>query len=124
MSFGKRLAEERKRLGLKQADFAALVGTDVPKQSLYENDKRALRATYLAGLTAADVDVLYILTGRRNEGEWLEKAPSDMLSAYLSLPADLQAAFERLARSLHDHFGRAGAADAPRSHHKKRDGKR
>jgi hypothetical protein len=38
MSFGKRLAEERRRLLRKQAEFADLVGTNVAKQSLYEND--------------------------------------------------------------------------------------
>jgi transcriptional regulator with XRE-family HTH domain len=58
MSFGSRLAEERKRLGLKQAEFADLVGTDVPKQSLYENDKRELRADYLARLARLDVDLV------------------------------------------------------------------
>lgn len=36
MSLGARLKEERRRLGLKQAEFAALVGTDMPRQSLYE----------------------------------------------------------------------------------------
>src|SRR6185295_591896 len=68
MSFGTRLAEERKRLGLKQAEFADLVGTDVPKQSLYENDRRELRADYLARLAEADVDIVYVLTGRRRKG--------------------------------------------------------
>jgi transcriptional regulator with XRE-family HTH domain len=109
MSFGKRLAEERKRLGLKQAEFANLVGTDVPKQSLYENDRRELRADYLARLAEADIDILYILTGRRSEGAWLKAGPSELLSAYLSLPADLQVAFEGLARSLRDQFARPHA---------------
>ena len=86
MSFGTRLAEERKRLGLKQAEFADLVGTDVPKQSLYENDRRELRADYLARLAGAKVDIVYILTGHRSEGEWLNEGASQLLSAYLALP--------------------------------------
>jgi len=106
MSFGTRLAEERKRLGLKQAEFADLVGTDVPKQSLYENDRRELRADYLARLADAEVDIVYVLTGRRSEGEWLEQAPSDLLSAFLSLPPDLQEALARLTLSLRDQFTR------------------
>jgi len=106
MSFGTRLAEERKRLGLKQADFADLVGSDVPKQSLYENDRRELRADYLARLADAKVDIVYVLTGRRSEGEWLGQASSDLLSAYLSLPEDLQQAVARLAFSLRDQFTR------------------
>src|SRR3954451_12330476 len=104
MGFGARLAEERKRLGLKQAEFAALVGTDVPKQSLYENDRRELRADYLARLAAAKVDVVYLLTGQRMEGEWLGPGASDLLSAYIALPADLKDALLAFARQLRDHF--------------------
>ena len=101
MSFGTRLAEERRRLGLKQAEFAALVGTNVPKQSLYENDKRELRADYLARLAAGGVDVVYILTGRRNEG-WLAQGPSELLTSYRALPTDMQQALEALARALRE----------------------
>ncbi len=104
MSFGTRLAEERKRLGLKQAEFADLVGTDVPKQSLYENDRRELRADYLARLADAEVDIVYVLTGRRSEGEWLGRGPSELLSAYLSLPVDMQEALATLTFSLRDQF--------------------
>ena len=90
MGFGARLAEERKRLGLKQAEFAALVGTDVPKQSLYENARRELRADYLARRADAQVDVGYVLTGQRTEGDWLGQGASELLSAYMALPAELQ----------------------------------
>jgi transcriptional regulator with XRE-family HTH domain len=100
MTFGARLKEERKRLGFKQAEFAELVGTDVPKQSLYENDRRALRAAYLSRAAAAGVDVLYLLTGRRTEGEWLDEGAGEFLSAYLSLPAGLQEALARLLGDL------------------------
>lgn len=104
MGFGARLAEERKRLGLKQAEFAALVGTDVPKQSLYENDRRELRADYLARLADAQVDVVYVLTGQRMEGDWLGQGASDLLSAYLALPADLQEVVLRLVGGLRDYL--------------------
>ena len=106
MSFGKRLAEERKRLGLKQAEFAKLVGRNVAKQSLYENDKRELRADYLSRIAGVGVDVVYVLMGRRSEGETLGEAPSDLLTAYLMLPADLQQALDELARALRQHFSR------------------
>ncbi len=106
MSFGTRLAEERKRLGLKQAEFAALVGTDVPKQSLYENDRRELRADYLARLADAEVDIVYILTGRRSDGDWLGQESRELLSAYLSLPPELQRALEELAGALRAKFTR------------------
>ena len=109
MSFGTRLAEERKRLGLKQAEFADLVGTDVPKQSLYENDRRELRADYLARLAEAGIDIVYVLTGRRSEGDWLGEEPSSLLSSYLALPAEMQQALEGFARSLRDQFARPAA---------------
>jgi transcriptional regulator with XRE-family HTH domain len=99
MGFGARLAEERKRLGLKQAEFASLVGTDVPKQSLYENDRRELRAAYLSRLPAVGVDPLYVLTGQRSEG-WLDERAADLLAAWLGLPAELQAALARLVEDL------------------------
>jgi transcriptional regulator with XRE-family HTH domain len=104
MSFGTRLAEERKRLGLKQAEFAGLVGTDVPKQSLYENDRRELRADYLARLADAEVDIVYILTGRHSEGDWLGEEASELLCAYISLPEEMRQALEDLARSLRQQF--------------------
>src|SRR3954469_10402816 len=100
MSFGSRLAEERKRLGLKQAEFAALVGTDVPKQSLYENDRRELRADYLARLADAEIDIFYVLTGARMEGGALSPQASGLLSAYLRLPEELQQALTDFAQRL------------------------
>ena len=119
MSFGGRLAEERKRLGLKQAEFAALVGTDVPKQSLYENDRRELRADYLARLADADIDVVYVLTGQRSEGGWLGQGASDLLSAFLSLPDDLQLSLVAFVRSLGE-----SAGTGPRTLHGRRSGYR
>lgn len=108
MGFGARLAEERKRLGLKQAEFASLVGTDVPKQSLYENDRRELRADYLSRLAAAKVDVVYVLTAKRSEGAWLGEDASQLLSAYLALPEDLKDAVLRLVGDLHRNFASTG----------------
>src|SRR3954453_16208161 len=104
MGFGNRLAEERKRLGLKQAEFASLVGTDVPKQSLYENDRRELRADYLARLAGAQVDVVYVLTGQRTEGDWLGRGASELLSAYVALPRGLQEGLLRFVSGLRDHL--------------------
>jgi transcriptional regulator with XRE-family HTH domain len=108
MGFGSRLAEERKRLGLKQAEFAALVGTDVPKQSLYENDRRELRADYLARLADAKVDIVYVLTGQRAEGDWLDEGASELLSAFLCLPLDMREPLIRLVANLRDHVARPG----------------
>lgn len=103
MSFGGRLAEERKRLGFKQAEFAALVGVDVPKQSLYENDKRELRAPYLSRIAAAKVDVGYVLTGRRSEHA-LDDEATALLCAYLVLAPELKDAVRRLVADLSGQF--------------------
>lgn len=106
MSFGSRLAEERKRLGLKQAEFAGRVGTDVPKQSLYENDRRELRAEYLARLVDAEVDVVYVLTARRSGAESLGEGASDLLSSYLTLPPEMRSAVEDFIRAMSVQFAR------------------
>ena len=114
MSFGTRLAEERKRLGLKQAEFADLVGTDVPKQSLYENDRRELRADYLARLADAEVDIVYVLTGRRSEGEWLRpRAERTAVGLSLAAAPSMQEALEGSTCSLRDQFARRPGGTAP-----------
>jgi hypothetical protein len=82
------------------------VGTDVPKQSLYENDRRELRADYLARLAQADVDVLYVLTGHRMEGTRLSEQATHLLSAYLCLPKPTQCTLAVLAETLREDFER------------------
>ncbi|WP_106639375.1 helix-turn-helix domain-containing protein [Allosphingosinicella vermicomposti] len=100
MTFGSRLAEERKRLGLRQAEFADLVGTDVPKQSLYENGRRELRADYLARLAEARVDVLYVLTGARSDGRLLSPDAGEVITLYAALPLQAREAVLALLRGL------------------------
>ena len=112
MSFGARLAEERKRLGLKQAEFVARIGIDVPRQSLYENDRRELRADYLAKVAEAGVDILYVVTGRRSAGGPLGEGASALLNAYAALPPEMQHELESLAQTLREAFSRR---PAPRS---------
>ncbi len=56
MSSGVRLREERKRLGLTQAELAERAGTDTQKQSLYETSKRKLIGEYLANLARLGID--------------------------------------------------------------------
>lgn len=71
MSSGVRLREERKRLGLTQAELAERAGTDTQKQSLYETSKRKLTGDYLANLARLNIDTQYVLTGQRSGGEAL-----------------------------------------------------
>lgn len=111
-SFGTRLAEERKRLGLRQAEFAERVGANVPKQSLYENDRRGLRAAYLARVHEAGVDILYLLTGKHRQGEPLGEDEGQLLSHYFSLPPELRKAMLDFVASLGVQFSTNPRADA------------
>lgn len=63
VNFGERLADERRRQGLNQTDFAALGGVTVKTQVLYEKSERVPDANYLAAVARHGVDVLYVLTG-------------------------------------------------------------
>ncbi|EQA9810909.1 TPA: helix-turn-helix domain-containing protein [Klebsiella oxytoca] len=65
MSLGTRLVEERKRLGLNQADFGALAGCARNTQANYEREERSPDSKYLSSLAVNGVDVLYVLTGKR-----------------------------------------------------------
>jgi len=85
MGYGERLASERRRLGKTQSEFAALVGTDSQKQSLYETSKRELRGDYLSTIAAAGVDVLFVLTGNRQTGGTLEPGEAEVLQNFRAL---------------------------------------
>jgi len=63
--FGKRLKEERKRIGLTQEDLGRFGGVQPNTQSLYEKGERKPDITYLAGIEAAGIDILYVITGQR-----------------------------------------------------------
>jgi transcriptional regulator with XRE-family HTH domain len=62
---GDRIAEERKRLGLNQDEFADVAGVKRRAQSLYENGHRSPDSDYLTRIAAAGADIVYILTGER-----------------------------------------------------------
>jgi transcriptional regulator with XRE-family HTH domain len=65
MTLGERLKQERKRLGMTLADFAARGGIASNAQINYEQGSRQPRADYLASLDLIGVDVLYVVTGNR-----------------------------------------------------------
>jgi transcriptional regulator with XRE-family HTH domain len=113
MSYGERLAEERRRLGYQQEAFSRLVGTSQAKQSLYENDRRELRGEYLASVAECGVDVVYVLTGRRSETNLMSAGASALLSAYLTLPADMQAALVEFAKAMRNQFDRSATLHSP-----------
>lgn len=65
MPIGKRLREERERLGFNQTDFAAIGGVGRKSQFNYEEDERQPDAVYLSAIHGAGADVQYIVTGTR-----------------------------------------------------------
>lgn len=67
MSIGKRLREERERLGYTQPDFSELAGTTKRTQINYEQDERQPNTNYLTAVAQRGADVLYILTGLKAE---------------------------------------------------------
>lgn len=66
VTIGKRLREEREKLGLNQTDFAAIGGVGRKSQFNYEDDERRADTAYLAAIAAAGADVRYIITGERD----------------------------------------------------------
>lgn len=63
IDFSGRLKAERKRLGLNQTDFGALLGVTKQTQMLYEKGQRKPDADYLMAATKHDIDVHYLIYG-------------------------------------------------------------
>lgn len=61
LTFGKRLRQERDRLGLSQADFASIGGVKRTTQHIYESDVRVPDVTYLENIRSAGVDLGFLL---------------------------------------------------------------
>ena len=67
MSVGKRLREERLRLKLSQEEFGQLGGVAKIAQFNYEKSKRRPDIDYLEKIYKNGVDILYVVTGRRDD---------------------------------------------------------
>lgn len=63
MSVGKRLKEERIRLGYSQEELATAVGLHRNTQAMYERGDRVPSAHYLSEMEKLSADVTYIVTG-------------------------------------------------------------
>ncbi len=66
LAIGTRLKEERLRLGMSQQVFGARGGVVRTAQTNYEQGNRMPDAKYLGAVAALGVDVLYVITGRRD----------------------------------------------------------
>jgi transcriptional regulator with XRE-family HTH domain len=70
MDFGKRLKEERERLGLSQAKFADGCGVGKTAQYTYEKGEREPSWSYMDAASKLGVDALYVFTGTRVGKDW------------------------------------------------------
>ena len=104
MPIGKRLREERERLGLSQPAFAAVAGTT--KQTLFswETGKTAPDGFQLAALAATGADVLYILTGQRSQpvppAQELHRQEQEWLALYRNSSEEVRAALKAAGNEL------------------------
>ena len=86
MSVGKRLKEERSRLGLGQVAFAQACNVSRSTQTYFEADTNVPGGAYLIAADALGVDVLYVLTGRRSRPVDMKEAA--LLDNYRALDDD------------------------------------
>lgn len=83
MSIGIRLKEERQRLALTQQALAEAGGVSKRAQLNYEQGEQLPGAGYLAGVTAAGVDVVYVLSGEHgSDGTGVSAEEMLLLAAY------------------------------------------
>ncbi|WP_419685755.1 helix-turn-helix domain-containing protein [Burkholderia theae] len=73
------------RIGLSQAEFAALGGLGKQAQLNYESDARSPDANYLAALSKVGVDVLYVITGERAQGPGVPDDEAELLEGFRQL---------------------------------------
>lgn len=67
--FGLRLKEERKRLGLSQADLAQIGGVGRLAQLQYESEATAPTTRYLSAISTIGVDLVYLIANTHLEGD-------------------------------------------------------
>jgi transcriptional regulator with XRE-family HTH domain len=125
-TFGRRLQQERARLGLSQVAFAELGGVRRSSQHLYEHDARSPDADYLARIQSAGVDVGFLISGCASPAssrgrtlsvehanlafhaveEFARKHSGETISAL-----ERQRLFDFLCNTLAADFGDSGAAE-------------
>lgn len=88
MGIAERIASERKRLGLSQAEFASKSGVSLSSQKRYEKGERDPDSSYLEAIQGIGVDLFFINFGSRLDDyesdrytatEWLLKELSEAL---------------------------------------------
>lgn len=94
VTLGERLREEREHLDCSQTELGGVAGVTKKAQINYEKGVRFPDARYLTAVAERGVDVLYVLTGRR------EKQPMAQTQAMASAVTE-QAGGYAMTMSLH-----------------------
>lgn len=77
---GDRLRQEREGLGLPQSEMAALGGAKPRTYQDWERGVAAVSAEFLAVVASVGVDVLYVVTGKRDGGAALSASENELLA--------------------------------------------
>ena len=115
-AFPGRLRQERRRLGLNQAELASAGGVQKHAQLNYEKGLRYPDARYLAGIAQAGVDVLYLLTGRASDPSslTLDLDEERLIAGYRGLkPREKRGALALVAAIMGAPDGQAEAGEPP-----------
>ncbi len=93
-----RLRQERERLGLTIEAFAHGGGLTQQTQMRYENGSRMPDAKYLANIHQLNVDVLYVLSGKKTPRKsTLSPEEAELLDRHRNLPTLLRRHVENTA---------------------------
>lgn len=79
-NIGSRIKEERIRIGSTQSDLASLAGATRHSVANWESGSAQPPAVAIAAMEAAGVDVLYVVTGKRNAPNQLPTADSETVA--------------------------------------------
>ncbi|KQQ84096.1 transcriptional regulator [Xanthomonas sp. Leaf131] len=106
MSVGKRLKEERKRLGLTQEEMAVQLGLTRYAQLNFEKDVNLPGGAYLLAALDRGVDVMYVLSGHRAQLDPLDRRLLSLIKN--ASPAARNAALAALGASADKAISGAG----------------
>lgn len=93
---GKRLREERNRLGFTQEEFAEIAKIVKNTQLKYENGSRYPDALYLQAISEVGADISYIVTGIRSNRNIETKLRGMLTMLKRELDIKLEKAIEQM----------------------------
>ena len=98
MKLAERLQNERKRIGLSQAELARIGGVRANAQGHYENGIRSPRADHLFNLHQNGIDVGFILTGVRALTSGCKPSEDEFIRNLRMLREEDRLALEKIVR--------------------------